>query len=92
MTYLVNIYSTAQASLGGFANPVNSKPFYRHLNQTGYTSKRVKLCREDASISDDPAECATILNNFFHSQFSSSYQLQNQPSQTDCYTGPEILA
>ena len=69
----------------------NSKPFYRHIKHTDKSDKQVLLLRPEGSDTDDPLECATILNHFFQSQFCRDHQLSPTTSDPGEYLGPDII-
>ena len=56
----------------------NSKPFYQHLKWSqGVTKPPMKLnvSNSTKSQTEDPKECANILNDYFSTQFCKQYQL-----------------
>jgi hypothetical protein len=56
----------------------NSKPFYQHLKWSqGVTKPPMKLKTEGNDHTEDPLECANILNEFFSSQFCKQHQLDS---------------
>ena len=54
----------------------NSKPFYHHLKRAqGVTKPPMKLISKNDSHTENPIECANILNEFFSSQFCKQHVL-----------------
>ena len=54
----------------------NSKPFYHHLKRAqGITKPPMKLVTTSGSHTENPSECANILNEFFSAQFCKQHIL-----------------
>ena len=59
----------------------NSKPFYKHLKRVQNSAKPpLKLSNPDGTLTDDPKECATLLNTFFSKQFCALHQITDGPN------------
>ena len=67
----------------------NSKPFYRHLKGGNTSKKRITLESHDNRVIESPVECATLLNNYFQSQFNKDNQLLPHQS-TSKPTPPKV--
>lgn len=69
----------------------NSKPFYRHLRWAqGSTKPALKLTTSpDGTSTDNPSECATVLNNFFQEQFCPDHQLVSYDSYPKADQSPD---
>lgn len=58
----------------------NSKPFFRHLrNKKTGSAPSINLKTNDQQSTDDPAECADLLNNFFQEQFCKNHCIDGVP-------------
>ena len=57
----------------------NSKPFYRHLRDTRRQCPPQMSLQTNGQSSDDPSECANMLNNFFQQQFCRDHCIDGIP-------------